>query len=182
MSRSRVVEWADPTAIAAALGDRDGLEGMRAMIAGEIPPPPIAPLLRMTLEEVGEGRALFALEPGEEHYNTGGAVHGGITATILDSAMGCAVKTTMPAGAGYTTLELKVNMVRPITLATGRILAEGTVLHRGGRIATADGRVTAEADGKLLAHATTTCLILTHQPRTSDARTGSTGRPASASG
>jgi uncharacterized protein (TIGR00369 family) len=82
-----------------------------------------------------------------------------LAATLLDSAMGCAVHSTLPAGAGYTTLELKVNFVRPITSETGRILCEGTVVHRGGRVATAEGRVFAEADGALLAHGTTTCLI-----------------------
>jgi uncharacterized protein (TIGR00369 family) len=103
---------------------------------------------------------VFAAVPGPEHYNPIGSVHGGLAATLLDSAMGCAVHSTLPAGVGYTTLELKVNFTRPITSETGRILCEGTVVHRGGRVATAEGRVFAEADGKLLAHGTTTCLIL----------------------
>jgi uncharacterized protein (TIGR00369 family) len=88
-----------------------------------------------------------------------GTVHGGLAATLLDSAMGCAVHSTLPDGSGYTTLELKVNYTRPITVATGRILCEGTVVHRGGRVATAEGRLWAERSGKLLAHGTTTCLI-----------------------
>jgi uncharacterized protein (TIGR00369 family) len=87
-------------------------------------------------------------------------VHGGLAATLLDSAMGCAVHSTLPAGKGYTTLELKVNFTRPITSDTGRIVCEGTVVHRGGRVATAEGRVIAERSGKLLAHGTATCLIL----------------------
>jgi uncharacterized protein (TIGR00369 family) len=136
-----------------------GLEFLRAIGAGELPPAPIAELLGFAPVEVEEGRVVFAVVPGPEHYNPIGTVHGGLAATLLDSAMGCAVQSTLPAGVGYTTLELKVNFVRPITTETGRILCEGTVVHRGGRVATADGRVLAEADGALLAHGTTTCLI-----------------------
>jgi uncharacterized protein (TIGR00369 family) len=110
--------------------------------------------------EAEEGRVVFACVPGHQHYNPIGTVHGGLAATLLDSAMGCAVHTTLPAGAGYTTLELKVNFTRPITSETGRVLCEGSVVHRGGRVATAEGRVVAEGSGKLLAHGTTTCLIV----------------------
>jgi uncharacterized protein (TIGR00369 family) len=106
-----------------------------------------------------EGRVVFAALPDARHYNPIGAVHGGLAATLLDSAMGCAVHSTLPEGVGYTTLELKVNFTRPITSETGRIVCEGTVVHRGGRVATADGRVIAERTGKLLAHGSTTCLI-----------------------
>jgi uncharacterized protein (TIGR00369 family) len=102
---------------------------------------------------------VFAVVPDEYHYNPIGAVHGGLAATLLDSAMGCAVQTTLGPDIGYTTLELKVNYVRPITLETGRILCEGSVIHRGGTVATAEGRITAERTGKLLAHGTTTCLV-----------------------
>jgi uncharacterized protein (TIGR00369 family) len=137
-----------------------GLEMLRAMAAGEVPAAPIAELLGFAPVEVEEGRVVFAAVPAEKHYNPLGTVHGGLAATLLDSAMGCAVHSTLPAGVGYTTLELKVNFTRHITSETGRILCEGTVVHRGGRVATADGRVYAEADGRLLAHATTTCLIL----------------------
>jgi uncharacterized protein (TIGR00369 family) len=137
-----------------------GLEVLRAIAAGELPGAPIAELLGFEPVEAEEGRMVFAAVPEERHYNPIGTVHGGLAATLLDSAMGCAVHSTLPAGVGYTTLELKVNFVRPITTETGRILCEGTVVHRGGRVATADGRVFAEADGALLAHGTTTCLIL----------------------
>ena len=106
-----------------------------------------------------KGRAVFAAVPDEYHYNPIGAVHGGLAATLLDSAMGCAVQTTLPAGTGYTTLELKVNYVRAITLETGRIVCEASVVHRGGTVATAEGRIVAERTGKLLAHGTTTCLV-----------------------
>jgi uncharacterized protein (TIGR00369 family) len=103
---------------------------------------------------------VFAAVPEPRHENALGSAHGGLAATLLDSAMGCAVHSTLPAGVGYTTLELKVNFTRAITSATGRIVCEGTVVHRGGRVATAEGRLVAEATGKLLAHGTTTCLIL----------------------
>jgi uncharacterized protein (TIGR00369 family) len=137
-----------------------GLEVLRGIAAGEQPGAPIAELLGFEPVEAEEGRVVFACVPGPEHYNPLGTVHGGLPATLLDSAMGCAVHSTLPAGVGYTTLELKVNFTRPITSETGRILCEGTVVHRGGRVATAEGRVYAEASGKLLAHGTTTCLIL----------------------
>jgi len=102
----------------------------------------------------------FVGEPGEHLYNPIGVVHGGFAMTLLDSAMGCAVHTTLGVGEAYTTLEAKVNFVRPITLETGPVRCEGTVIHRGGTIATAEGRVIAERTGKLLAHGTTTCLVL----------------------
>jgi uncharacterized protein (TIGR00369 family) len=137
-----------------------GLEVLRAIAAGELPGAPIAELLGFEPVEAEEGRVVFAGVPGPEHYNPLGTVHGGLAATMLDSAMGCAVHSTLPAGVGYTTLELKVNFTRPITRETGRILCEGTVVHRGGRVATAEGRVYAEESGKLVAHGTTTCLIL----------------------
>jgi uncharacterized protein (TIGR00369 family) len=158
--RSLTVSWEDPLASAAAAASMSGIDALRAIAAGELPPPPIAVLLGFAPVEVEEGRAVFAANPDERHYNPIGVVHGGLAATVLDSVMGCAVHTTLAAGEGYTTLELKVNFTRPITRDTGRVLAEGTVVHRGGRVATAEGRVTAEAGGKLLAHATTTCLVL----------------------
>jgi uncharacterized protein (TIGR00369 family) len=137
-----------------------GIEFLRAIGAGELPGAPIAELLGIAPVEVEEGRVVFAAVPEPRHYNPIGTVHGGLAATLLDSAMGCAVHSILPADVGYTTLELKVNFVRPITAETGRILCEGTIVHDGGRVATAEGRVFAEATGKLLAHGTTTCLIL----------------------
>jgi len=127
--------------------------------SGELPPPPIAALIGMAIVEVSEGRAVFSAEPAEYHYNPLGTVHGGIAATLLDSAMGCAVQSLLPAGTGYTTLEIKVNYLRPITSATGTVTCEGTIIHLGGRIATAEARLT-DATGKLYAHGTTTCLLL----------------------
>ncbi|HYL08860.1 MAG TPA: PaaI family thioesterase [Candidatus Udaeobacter sp.] len=136
-----------------------GLELMRALIEGRLPPPPIALTLGFRLAEVGEGRAVFVGEPGEHLYNPIGSVHGGWAMTLLDSAMGCSVHTTLAAGERYTSLEVKVNFVRPITADTGTVRCEASVVHRGGTIATAEGRLIAEATGKLLAHGTTTCII-----------------------
>jgi uncharacterized protein (TIGR00369 family) len=159
-TRTRTITWSDPLALLEGARDRSGLEYLQAILNGELPPPPIAVLMGMTLVSLEQGRAVFAAEPGEFHYNPIGVVHGGLAMTLLDSAMGCAVHTTLPVGVAYTTLEGKVNFVRPITAKTGRILADGKVIHRGETIATAEGRVVAEATGKLLAHGTTTCLIL----------------------
>ena len=115
--------------------------------------------MNFNIVEVGEGRAVFAVDPAEYHYNPIGVVHGGLAATLLDSAMGCAVHSTLPAGAGYTTLEIKVNFIRAMTADTGRVRCEAKVVHVGGRTATAEGRVVDEA-GKLYAHGSTTCLVL----------------------
>ena len=138
---------------------RTGLEHMRAIAAGEIAAPPIAGLLGMEIVELGEGRAVFAITPAQQHYNPIGVVHGGIAATLLDSAMGCAVHTTLPAGWSYGTLDLSTRFVRPITAETGRILCEGVVVHRGRTTATTEGRVWAEGSGKLLAHGSGSALL-----------------------
>jgi uncharacterized protein (TIGR00369 family) len=164
MARDLSISWEDPVASAASAARLSGLDALRAIMAGELPPPPIALLMGMQPVDVSEGRAVFAAEPGERHYNPIGLVHGGLAATLLDSTMGCAVQTTLPAGVGYTTLELKVNFTRPITRDTGRVLCRAEIVHRGGRVATAEGRVVAEETGKLLAHGTTTCLILAAEP------------------
>jgi uncharacterized protein (TIGR00369 family) len=152
----------------------DGLSAMRAMIAGELPPPPIATLLGFELVEAEEGRVVFAAEPGDQHYNPIGSVHGGLAATLIDSATGCAVHTTLPAGTGYTTTDLHVRFVRAITRDTGRIECVGEVVHRGRTLATAEARLT--AGDRLLAHGSASVLILA-----SDARTASTAPPASGS-
>ena len=136
-----------------------GLELLHGIRTGAIPPPGFAVLLDLTLENVEEGRVTFALEPGDAHLNPLGTVHGGLLATMLDSAMGCAVQSVLPADASYTTLQLDVKYVRSPPLGRGRIVAEGTVVHAGRRTATAEGRVL-DADGRLCAHATTTCLVL----------------------
>jgi uncharacterized protein (TIGR00369 family) len=135
-----------------------GIEYLKAIQSGELPPPPIAALMDMTMVEASEGRVVFSAEPAEYHYNPLGTVHGGVAATLLDSAMGCVVQSLLPAGTGYTTLEIKVNYLRPLTSATGTVTCEGTIIHLGGRIATAEARIT-DAAGKLYAHGTTTCII-----------------------
>ena len=156
--RTRTVSWEDPKALAEAARGLTGLEFLRKVVSGELPRPPISALMNFGLAELEEGRAVFTVEPAEYHYNPIGVVHGGLAATLLDSAMGCAVHSTLPAGAGYTTLEIKVNYVRPMTSETGPVRCEAQVIHVGGRVATAEGRVL-DAGGKLYAHATTTCII-----------------------
>ena len=157
-ARRHVVTWEDPATAAKAGLARDGIDYLRAIQRGELPAPPIANLLDMRIETVEPGRAVFVCVPQEFHYNPIGVVHGGVAATLLDTAMACAVHSVLPAGSGYTTLELKVNFVRGLTVQSGRVRAEGTLIHMGHRVATAEGRLTAE-DGRLYAHATTTCMI-----------------------
>jgi uncharacterized protein (TIGR00369 family) len=135
-----------------------GLDYLRAIETGEIPPPPIAQLLGFSLKRVDSGQAVFELEPAEYHYNPIGMVHGGVASTVLDSAMGCAVHSTLPAGTGYSTVELKVNFIRPLSTETGTLHCEASVIHTGGRISTAEGKIV-DKDGKLYAHGTTTCII-----------------------
>ncbi|HET9507948.1 MAG TPA: PaaI family thioesterase [Gaiellaceae bacterium] len=149
----------DPHALAARGRELSGMDYVRAIFAGELPPPPIATLMGFRGVEAEPGRAVFEILPGDEHYNPIGSVHGGVALTLLDSAMGCAVHTLLEAGVGYATLEVKANFVRPITSETGLVRCEGTVLHAGSRVATAEGRVV-DAAGRLLAHGTTTCLIM----------------------
>lgn len=138
----------------------NGLEQMEAIRNGRIDRAPIQGTLGFDLVEVGDSHAVFSCVPGEQHLNPAGTVHGGLAATLLDSAMGCAVHTTLPEGGAYGTLEMKVNLVRAITPATGEIRSEGTVVHRGSQVATAEARLVRAEDGKLLAHATCTCLII----------------------
>ena len=159
MTRSLTVSWDDPLAAHGAGRSLTGLAYMQEMIAGRIPVPPIMQLLGYRLTQVGEGLAVFECEPGEQHYNPIGVVHGGIAFTMLDSAMGCAVQTLLPPGKGYTTLEIKANLVRAVTLKTGPIRATAKIVHMGRQTATAEGRLE-DAEGKLYAHATTTCIIL----------------------
>ena len=156
--RTRTVMWEDPHALAEAGRGLSGLEYLQKIVTGELPRPPISALLDFGLTELSEGRAVFTVEPAEYHYNPIGVVHGGLAAILLDSAMGCAVQSTLPAGAGYTTLEIKVNYVRPMKVGTGQVRCEAEVIHVGGRTATAEGRIVDE-EGKLYAHGTTTCII-----------------------
>jgi uncharacterized protein (TIGR00369 family) len=158
--RTRTFTWSDPLATATAVRDLPGLDAIRMVAAGELPPPPIAELLGMSITHVDRGHVVFALEPAEWMYNPIGSVHGGVAATILDSSLGCAVHTTLGAGVGYATSDLQVRYVRALSSTSGRVLAESRVVHSGRRLATAEGRLVGEADGTLFAHASTSCLIL----------------------
>jgi uncharacterized protein (TIGR00369 family) len=159
MRRERTITWEDPVATAEAAAEMSGLEALEAIRDGRLPPPPMAELLGMEPVVLAHGRAVFEATPNESHYNPMGAVHGGLAATLLDTATGCAVQSTLPAGSRYTTVELTVNFVRPITRDTGPVRCEGRVLHDGRTVATAEGRVVAQDTGKLLAHGTATCLV-----------------------
>ena len=158
LMRRREVSWEDPMVGAALALDLSGLDYLRAIAEGRVPPPPIAVLLGMGIAEVQPGRVTFSLEVGEHLYNPIGSVHGGIFCTLLDSAMGCAVHSTLGRGRAYTTLELKVNLVKALTVTTPSVVATGQVISAGRRVVTASGQIT-EPDGTLYAHATTTCLV-----------------------
>ena len=157
--RTRTVTWEDPLEVPKSAAGRRGIDVLRDVFSGKLPPPPIAVTMGFRGVEVERGRAVFEGEPGEHLYNPIGSVHGGFAMALLDSAMGCAVHSTLEAGERYTTLEVKTNFVRPITVETGLVRCEGIVVHRGSSIATADGKLIAVESGKLLAHGSTTCLI-----------------------
>jgi uncharacterized protein (TIGR00369 family) len=159
MKRTLEVSWEDPMRLAEAGRKMPGIEFLRAIRDGKLPHPPVCALLNYRLVEVEPGHAVFEIKTGEQHYNPIGVVHGGIAMTLLDSAMGCAVQTQMPAGGGYTTLEAKTNLVRAVTAETGTLRAIGKLVHLGKRIATAEARLE-DREGKLYAHATTTCIVL----------------------
>ena len=159
-TRTRRLVWQDPVPTASAGAEMAGIDYMRALVAGELPPPPIAVTMRFAPIEVEVGHAVFEGEPGEEHYNPIGVVHGGYAATLLDSALGCAVHTTLEAGAAYTTLSLETKFVRPILRDTGRVRAAAVVTYRGRRQATAEAKLVAVETGKLLGTATSTCMII----------------------
>ena len=135
-----------------------GLEFVQGLVTGALPLNSMAETLGYDIVEVSSGRAVIAAEPTAAHRNPAGTVHGGLAATLLDSCMGLAVHSTLDRGIGQTTLEVKISLVRPVTPETGPVRAEGKVVSRGRRIGTAEGRLT-DADGRLLAHGTTTCLI-----------------------
>ncbi len=156
--RTRTYSWSDPAQHAELIGTRTGLELLRAMAAGELPAPPVMHLIDMAGMEVEEGSVTVYLDPREFHYNPLGSVHGGVLSTLLDTAAACSVHSTLPAGVGYTSLDLTVKFLRPVTVASGRITCRGSVLQRGRRTALAEARM-ADAQGRLVAHATSSCLI-----------------------
>ncbi|MBA2703734.1 MAG: PaaI family thioesterase [Blastocatellia bacterium] len=155
---TRTITWEDPRALAKAAVGLSGMEYLQKIVAGELPPPPIGVLMNFRIAELSEGRAVFTVEPAEYHYNPIGVVHGGLAATLLDSAMGCAVHSTLPAGASYTTLEIRVNYLRAMSAETGLVRCEANLIHVGGRTAVAEGKIL-DQQGKLYAHGTTTCIV-----------------------
>jgi uncharacterized protein (TIGR00369 family) len=140
------------------LRENSGLELFQKMLSGELPRPPICDALGFIMVEAEKGRVIFQGTPQHRHYNPIGSVHGGFHATLLDSCVACAIQSTLEAGQGYTTIELKINYIRALTDRVGPVRAEGRVIHSGKQIGTAEGKLL-DADGKLYAHATTTCLI-----------------------
>jgi uncharacterized protein (TIGR00369 family) len=157
--RTRTYSWADPLAALAEAAGLTGLEAMRKIMAGELPPPPIANTLDFRLVEVERGRVVFECEPAEFHYNPIGVAHAGLAATLLDSAMGCAFVSTLEPGIAWTTLELKANFTRALTMDTGTVRCTGTVVHPGRTVATTEARIE-DAQGRLCAHGTSTILVL----------------------
>ena len=159
VNRTRTYSWSDPLAALAELAGHSGLEAMQKMVARELSPPPIADTLGFSLVEVEHGRAVFECEPAEYHYNPIGIVHAGLASTLLDSAMGCAFVTTLDALVGWTTLELKANFTRAMTMDTGLVRCVGSVVHPGRTVATTEARIE-DAGGRLFAHGTSTILVL----------------------
>ena len=136
-----------------------GLEYMQAVVRGELPGPPIGRLMGFEMVSVEAGRTVFSVSPGEQHYNVIGMVHGGLAATLLDSAMGCAVLSELPKERTFTTMQLNLHYVKAITAETGKLLCDARVVHRGRQVSTAEGKIV-DGGGKVYAHGTTTCLIL----------------------
>ena len=158
MERRRTFTWDDPTPFAKRFAGKSGLDLLQLVLGGTLPRPPMASLMDIQLVEASRGRAVFRGTPQEFHYNPLGTVHGGYGATLLDSAMGCAVHTTLDAGDTYTTLEFKINFLRALTTETGQVQGIGIVVHAGRTTAIAEGKIVDEG-GKLYAFATTTCQI-----------------------
>ena len=163
-TRRRETSWEDPRALGATAAEMTGLEFMRAYRDGAMPAPPIAVTVGFDLVEADEGRTVFTCEPGEHHYNLIGSVHGGLVATLIDSATGTAVHTTLAKGELYGTVNLSVDMLRPVSEKTGLLRTEGTVVHRGRRIAIATAEVKSDADGKVYARGQATCMIYAVEP------------------
>jgi uncharacterized protein (TIGR00369 family) len=158
VEQSRVVTWHDPIATHTAAASMSGLAYWRAVADGQLPPSPIAELMRMDVADVENGRITFSCVPDGSMYNPLGMVHGGAVCTLLDTATACALHTTLPEGVAYTSVEIKVNYLKAVTVASGTLTAVGTVVKAGSRIGFAEGKVT-DASGKLVATASSTLLI-----------------------
>ena len=157
--RTRTYSWDDPFALRDVMAGRSGLEVMELMVSGEIPAPPIAHTLGFRAVEARRGEAVFECEPAEYHYNPIGIVHAGLALTLMDSAMGLAFVTTLDQPVGWTTLEVKANFTRTLTVETGVVRCTGTIVHGGRRVATTEARLE-DAQGRLCAHGTSTILVL----------------------
>lgn len=157
--RVRTVSWGDPAISVEAARSLSGVDFVRKIMRNQIPTPPVFDLIDFRLVKVEPGEVIGELEPAEFHYNPMGGVHGGVVCTLLDSVMGLAVHAQLPPGSLFATLEVKVHFVRPISVKTGTLVAEGKVIHPGSRIATAEGRLINQ-QGKLYAHGTATCIVL----------------------
>ena len=161
--RERTVSWHDPLAGASRGLRMSGLDYLRAMAAGELPPPPISGLMQMQVTEVDPGRVVFTCTPDESTYNPIGAVHGGLVCTLLDSVAGCALHSTLPQGRGYTSIEIKVSYLAPVRVSSGQLTATGTVVKAGSRVGFTEGTVT-DASGATVATATSTLLVFDLPP------------------
>lgn len=157
---SKTFEWADPLATAARVAGMSGLEYMQAVRDGSAPWPPMGVLMNFGSLEAERGRVVITCSPGEEHYNPLGIIHGGLVCTLLDTVVGCATHTTLERGTGYTSIELKVSYLRPVTLDSGPLTATGTVTKGGQRVVFAEGEV-ADAHGNLVATASSSLLVIT---------------------
>jgi uncharacterized protein (TIGR00369 family) len=160
MQRARDYTWEDPAALAAAGRRLSGIDYLTAMRDGELPQPPICATIGFRLAHVAHGAAVFELEPGEHQYNPIDTVHGGVIATLLDSAAGCALHSTLPAGVGYTTVNLSTTFLRSVRADSGTLRAEGALVRGGRRIALTEARLV-DGEGRVCAHATATCMVLT---------------------
>jgi uncharacterized protein (TIGR00369 family) len=156
--RSRTVTWQDPMRPAEAGLAMAGIDYLHEMIEGRIPPPPISQLIQMDLVEAEPGRVVFTCTPDESAYNPIGAVHGGLVCTLLDSVAGCALHSTLPQGRGYTSVEIKVNYLKPVRASSGKLTAVGTLVKAGSRVGFTEGVVT-DASGAVVATATSTLLL-----------------------
>jgi uncharacterized protein (TIGR00369 family) len=159
MTRERTYGWQDPAVFSTAIREKSGLDFLGAIGSGDLPAPPANVTTGIVPQEVGDGYAIFTMEPAEWQYNPLGTVHGGILSTLADTALGCAVHTRLPVGVGYTSLDLVVKFTRAVTMNSGVLTCEGRVVTMGRRAATAEARIT-DVSGRVVAHATTTCLLI----------------------
>lgn len=158
MERKRAYKWADPIELAEKAKSMSGFDFLNGILAGEIPPAPIAETLDFHPLSLEKGNVVFEFEPKEYHYNPIGTVHGGVISTVLDTAMGCAIQSTLPLGLAYTTIELKVNFTKAVSQKCGKMIAEGRIIHQGKSTALVEADLKDE-DGKLYAHGVSTCMI-----------------------